>query len=214
MSSLFILSLQKMCSCPKTQRVLLGWGETCRLCGATTGAGQGCNVVTYQVRSPNRAPYSRRKRFLRLLANTYANRVSRVSKQLTDNLMLCKPRTVDDIYTFLRRSRHRWFKRYDALALLSYHILGVTVKPLSLHQQKWAEYKFRDVQWIHGRDRGTFPAYSWIIEQVLVALGRKDLLQYVHLLKCRHRRAVYTKKYGHVFRNLIARECPARAANL
>ena len=190
-----------MCPCPQSEIVLLGWGKTCRLCGATSGMGQGCNIVSYAVRSPNRAPYSRRKRFLRLLANTYASRVSKISNDLTDRLVNKNPQTVAAIYQFMRTSRDRCCKRYDAIALLAFHIIGVRVTPLTLQQQKWAEYKFRDIQWIHGREHGTFPAYSWVIEQVLICLGRADLLEFVHLLKCRHRRAVYSKRYGHVFNN-------------
>ena len=189
-----------MCSCPETARVLLSWGaHSCRFCGRTTTFGT-VNVVNYAVRCPNRAPYSRRKRFLRLLANTFASRVSRIGPGLVDALCQKKCQSVQDIYRFIRLSKNRSFKRYDALAHLAYPLIGAKIRPLSFQEQKWAEYTFREIQWLHGRTRGgTFPAYSWILEKVLYALNREDLTPYVHLLKCKRRRAVYQSTYGHVF---------------
>ena len=201
-----------MCTCPENERINLGWIWTCRLCGKTHGLGLS-NLVQYAVQCPARAPYSRRKRFLRLLANTYGHRVPRVSEQLTDELCARDITSTAGIYAFMRMSRFRFAKRYDALALLSFHMTGARAMPLSLRQLQWAEYKFRDIQTIHSRTRGTFPAYSWVIEQVLLCTGRMDLLQYVHLLKCRQRRAVYEDRYGKVFTGQFVLEPRATLAS-
>ena len=161
-----------MCKCPQAARVQLSWGHSsCRNCGCTKATGAG-NIVNYAVRCPNRAPYSRRKRFMRLLANTFGSRVSRISAPLVNALVQVKPTSVDDIYKFIRVSKNRAFKRYDALAYLAYHLAGAKIKPLTLQQQKWAEYIFREIQWLYGRKPGsTFPAYSWVLEQVLLHLA-------------------------------------------
>ena len=205
---------KRMCTCPETARVLLSWGmSSCRYCGCTYTASIG-NVVNYAVPCPNRAPYSRRKRFMRLLANTFASRVSKIGPELINALITADPKSTMDIYHFIRMAKNRIFKRYDAIGYLSYHLVGTKIKPLSLTQQKWAEYIFREIQWLHGRNRGTFPAYSWILEQVLCTLGRSDLLPYVHLLKCKRRRAVYHATYGHVFKGPCEPESRATIASL
>ena len=202
-----------MCTCPASARVLLSWGmASCRFCGCTYPASAG-NIVNYAVCCPNRAPYSRRKRFMRLLANTFASRVSKMGPELINALIIAAPKNTTEIYQFIRTSRNRSFKRYDAIGHLTYHLIGIKIKPLSFQQQKWAEYTFREIQWLHGRNRGTFPAYSWILEQVLRTLGRDDLIPYVHLLKCKRRRAVYNETYGHVFKGRPGPECQAKAAS-
>ena len=202
-----------MCTCPESARVNLGWIWTCRLCGKTHGMSRS-TLVQYCTQSCTRAPYSRRKRFLRLLANTYGHRVPRVSAQLTDELHNHNITDTPRIYKFMRASKRRFAKRYDALALLTTHVSGTRPMPLSLRQLQWAGYKFRDIQTIHSSARGTFPAYSWIIEKVLECCGRSDLLQYVHKLKCRQRRAVYEHRYGGVFKDQYVREPRATPASL
>ena len=113
----------------------------------------------------------------------------------------------------MRTNKHRFAKRYDALALLSFHATGVRPPPLTLRQQQWGEYKFRDIMSIHSRVGGTFPAYSWIIERVLLGSERSDLLQFVHQLKCKHRRAVYEDRYGKVFTGQFVLEPRATLAS-
>lgn len=188
------------CPCPPACAIDLGWGmQTCRRCG-TSKAVQLQNVVNYAVPSPNRAPYSRRKRFVRLLSNTFSARVSRLHKPFLDALTASRPRSVDGIYGFIRASKDRAFKRYDAICLLAFHLLDKKSVPLTLSQLRWAEFAFREIEHRHGRIKGTFPAYSWICERCLQELGRSDLCQFVHKLKCKKRRLVYERLYGDLLR--------------
>ena len=191
------------CDCPATDLIDLGWGmATCRRCGVSTRM-QLNNVVNYPVPCPSRAPYSRRKRFMRLLGNSYGTRVSKLHQPIIDALYAAKPKTLAHIYDFIRTSTVRSHKRYDALAFFAIHVLDETVKPLTLAQLRWAEYTFREIQHKHGRLRGTFPAYSWVCERCLLALGRQDLCRFVHKLKCKKRREVYASLYG----SLITAPC-------
>ena len=202
-----------MCSCPPAALIDHRWGlATCRICGiARTAPIQ--NIVRYCPPCSNRAPYSRRKRFLRLLSNTYASRVSKVHTDLLKALMHHEPKQIQDIYQFIRTSKNAHFKRYDALGFLAWHLLGQRVEPLSPNQGKWADFVFRRVETRHVQVRGTFPAYSWIIEQVLTSLNRTDLLPYVHQLKCKRRRHVYMKTYGSLFTIPSGASIVARPAN-
>ena len=188
------------CPCPPAFALDLGWGmSTCRRCG-NSKAVQLQNVVNYAVPCPNRAPYSRRKRYIRLLSNTFGSRVSRLHEPIVEKLVASGPASVADIYEFIRNSRTRAFKRYDAVCILAANILDFKATPLTLPQLRWAEFVFRDIEIRHSRVKGTFPAYSWICERALQELGRSDLCQFVHRLKCKKRRRVYEKTYGDLIR--------------
>ena len=184
------------CDCPADSIMDLGWGMgTCRQCGVSVPM-QIQNVVNYAVPCPSRAPYSRRKRFMRLLGNAYGTRVSKLHQPIIDALYTAKPESLTDIYEFIRTSSERAHKRYDALGFFAIHILDQKVEPLSLAELRWAEFTFREIEYKHSHVRGTFPAYSWICEQCLLKLGRSDLCQFVHRLKCKKRRQVYQDVYG------------------
>ena len=174
----------------------LGWGMgTCRRCGVSKRI-QINNIVNYSLPCPSRAPYSRRKRFMRLLGNTYGARVSKLHQPIIDALFAIQPESLSDVYEFIRTSNERAHKRYDALGFFAMHILDKKIKPLSLAQLRWAEFTFREIEYRHSRVQGTFPAYSWICEQCLLQVGRADLCQFVHRLKCKKRRQVYQEVYG------------------
>ena len=189
-----------MCDCPQALAIETGWGLTiCGRCGTSVSAPIS-NVVCHPVPSPTRPPYSKHKRFAKLLANTYGNRCSKIHAELIDKLAESNIRTSQDIYNVIRKSKGQHMKRYDALARLTCHTLGTYVQPLSHHQNTWATFTFREVVSRHAFRRGTFPAYSWCIEKILIAIGRQDLLEYVHALKCKKRRHVYEETYGDLFR--------------
>ena len=137
---------------------------------------------------------------MRLLGNAYGTRVSKLHQPIVDALYSSSPKTLTDIYKFIRRSSFRSFKRYDSLAFFAINILDKKIEPLTLSELRWAKFTFREIEHKHSRVRGTFPAYSWICERALQELGRSDLCQFVHRLKCKKRRRVYEKTYGDLIR--------------
>ena len=194
-----------MCEHPANKRIVDGGFSICVVCGTCVSTMvQFCRSArsSYE-HNPIRTPYDRRKRFVRLLANCYGNRVSRLPDSFFVYLAKRKCRTVQDVYNAIRASREKKHKRYDALGFLAIGILGVAITPLCERISKWADLCFVHVQERHRRLGGTFPCYSWLIEQVLTRSGRTDLLPYINLLKCKRRRFVYTQNYGSIFADYI-----------
>ena len=146
-----------------------------------------------------RAPYCRRKRFDRILANSYGHRVPRVCAGLVDLILKSNCETTKDILAVMKNSRVRAFKRYDSLALLTRQLTDARPLPLSVREHRWCVCRFREVERRYVNLRGTFPAYAFIVELCLKSLGRSDLLVYVNLLRCRRRRVLYGRQYGAIF---------------
>ena len=199
-----------MCGCPRGAVIETGWGlNICSQCGVTVGVPISL-LVNYAVPCSGRPPYSKHKRFAKLLCHSYGHRVSRIHPSLIEKLNKTVISSAVDIYNLIRASKGTKMKRYDAIASLCIYKLGSTITPLNHNQNMWASHIFRDVVSLHARNRGTFPAYSWCIEKCLIALGREDLLRYVHRLKCKKRRTVYEHVYGHLFKTPCGvRESPS-----
>jgi hypothetical protein len=152
-------------------------------------------------RMPSRPPYSRKKRFLKLLHNVWADRLPRMKGRFVKALIASNPKSVTQILCFIKTSRDREFKRYDCLSRLSYEILDHTITPLTPHQVRFCEGVFQRIEIKHRLLRKTFPAYSFIIEMCLrhKFVARLDLVRYLHLLKCNKRRATYMRDYESCF---------------
>jgi hypothetical protein len=152
-------------------------------------------------RMPTRPPYSRRKRFLKLLHNVWADRLPRMKNAFVQAIVASKPSSVGQILTFIKSSKDRDFKRYDCLSRLSYEILNHRIPPLTTTQIKFCEGVFQRIEVKHRWLRKTFPAYSFIIEMCLRHrfVARLDLIEYLHLLKCPKRRAMYMREYSECF---------------
>ena len=189
------------CACPPAARVPDMGMFVCTLCGQ---AHRRVIVRTFnrEHHEPGRQPYSRAKRFSRLLANVWGDRVSCLPRGLIELLDIRKVRTVDDILHTIRTTSVRKFKRYDALAYLSREILGNTLTPLDHGQIVRAAHIFRQVERRHLQIGGCFPAYSWVIEKFLNEIGRSDLILYLHVLKCRKRRELYELMYFPLIKSL------------
>jgi hypothetical protein len=152
-------------------------------------------------RMPTRPPYSRKKRFLKLLHNVWADRLPRMKNNFVEALVASKPKSVGQILGFIKASKEREYKRYDCLSRLSYEILKHTIDPLTHHQIRFCEGVFQRIEVKHRLLRKTFPAYSFIIEMCLrhKFIARLDLVGYLHLLKCPKRRTTYMRDYNECF---------------
>ena len=87
-----------------------------------------------------------------------------------------------------------------ACAFICINALHHTLPPLTPQQSAYCMGRFALVERVHRVFRGSFPAYSWIAEQLLLVINRKDLVPYLHRLKCKRRRKTYQNRYGDVLR--------------
>ena len=151
---------------------------------------------------PTRVPYSRLKRFQRVFANVFGLRIAKVDDNLLKDLSTVgqELKTPSCLFKLIKGFTCRSYKRYDAVSLFSVLFLGHTIKPVSDSERVVSVARFRDVESSHEYQGGTFPAYSWLIEKILILLGRHELIQYVHCLKCPKRRRLYEQQYGMLFK--------------
>ena len=155
---------------------------------------------------PSRPPYCKKKRFVRLLHNVWASRTSCCKDVFMKALDQFRPQSPESIFSFIRSSKERDFKRYDCIATLSTQFIpGHTIRPLDSTEIVWATACFTRVERVHHRLQGVFPAYGFLIEMVLrnARPPRLDLLRYVHTLKCKKRRSLYTLNYEPIFKRPV-----------
>ena len=188
-------------SCCDWPRITQDMGfYVCMSCGTQQTRSVFIKPSTYG-RCPSRPPYSRKKRFLKLLHNVWACRLPRMKEAFIRTLVDSKPESSDHIMSFIRGTKNRSFKRYDCIAKLSQKLLNHEIESLSQHQICFCVGVFQKIEERHRQVRGVFPAYSFIIEYCLLHpfVNRPDLVGYLHLLKCPRRRAMYKRVYGICF---------------
>ena len=144
----------------------------------------------------SRLRYNRARRFSRIIANTYGHRVPVLDAKLYPYLMPCTD--IKSVFRVIRSLEARWAKRYDAVAWIYVNIIGGTIKPLSASNYAWCIGQFKKLEILHRYHTGSFPAYSWICEELFRQIGRTDLLVFLHKLKCRKRRRTYDELYHSV----------------
>ena len=130
--------------------------------------------------------------------------VSKIHAPLVQYLVQKNCDSVRSIVHAIKISKDRRHKRYDAIAYLARELIGLKSVPLTLHDQTRCKFIFRGIMDVYARERGKFPAYAWIIEKCLLMLGRPDLIQFLHCLKCPSRRRYYETVYGPVFSQCAA----------
>ena len=195
-----------MCDCTRGYPVDTSMGvRVCCHCGIAL---PGNIYIQPHVSSccPSRPPYCKKKRFVRLLHNVWASRTSCCKDGFMKALDDFAPESPESIFGFIRASKERTFKRYDCIATLSTQFIpGHTIQPLVSTEVVWATACFTQVQRLHHRLQGVFPAYGFLIELVLANARppRRDLLRYVHTLKCKKRRTLYTERYGFIFKRPV-----------
>ena len=189
------------CTCPVQLALVQSWGVTiCMGCGISHRSPIQMIPPAYDsIGPPVRAPYSRAKRFARILSNAFGQRTPKVHSDLIKSIEACECRSPEDIYRLIRRAKPRNHKRYDSLAYLSFNLTDTPIRPLTQGEFGWCIKQFQLVLERFIKVRGTFPAYSYIVERCLLALRRDDLLRFVHKLKCKRRRRVYSGAYGDIF---------------
>ena len=130
---IFSKVLTKM-SCCDSRQITCDMGfYVCMSCGTQQTRPVFVKPSTYG-RIPSRPPYSRKKRFLKLLYNVWACRLPHMKESFIRSLIETKPKTSNHIMSFIRGTNNRLFKRYDCLAKLSQQLLGHEIESLNRHQ--------------------------------------------------------------------------------
>jgi hypothetical protein len=154
-------------------------------------------------RAPARPPYSRKKRFQKLLFNVWSARLPSMKDAFVEYIQKSEPHTPRQIVELIRTSKNRSFKRYDCVSRLSREFLLHRIEPLTPCQIQECMGIFERVEITHRRVGGVFPAYSFLIEMALQQMNRMDLVKYLHHLKCPRRRQKYITLYGSCFHHTI-----------
>lgn len=189
-----------MCCCAHPQVVAELGFYVCVKCGVQQHRSVYIKPCVFG-RAPSRPPYSRKKRFVKLLFNTWAARLPRVSFEFMKYIYEQRPRNPTDIVHLIRDNKTRSFKRYDCLAKLSHELLKHEILPLSQEKISFCLGIFQKIEIRHRELGGVFPAYSFILEKCFEHpfVNRIDLIKYLHLLKCVRRRCRYSNDYRDCF---------------
>lgn len=183
-------------SCCERRRMVTDLGfKVCMSCGV-----QGRIIFikpSIYGRAPGRPPYSRRKRFLKLLYNVWGARLPKLANDFMKQISAEGPVSPRDIIKFMKVQKDRTFKRYDCVAKLSQQLLGHRPEPICPRKVAFCLGQFQRIEIRHCRICGVFPAYSFILEMCLQhpIVNRPDLIQYLHILKCPKRREKYRINY-------------------
>lgn len=149
--------------------------------------------------------YTRTKRFVK-----YLNRAS--MKQSMNSVpdatwrFLLKHAPYRDPAHILRTLKKAKIKRkcYDCLPLLTFHLCpGCTVPRISDDEQKRA-LDFFEVIDLAFPQKGSFMSYLYVLEFVLVSIGRADVLPFISRIQCQKRRAKYSIRLAAIIRDAIS----------
>ena len=91
-------------------------------------------------------------------------------------------------------------KCYDCLPLLTKTLCpDVTVPMLSEHDRSRALLEFRklDKAYVDGEP---FVSYLFVLEYILVLIGRGDVLPFINKIQCRKRRRAYMTRLNKIYR--------------
>ena len=146
--------------------------------------------------------YTRTKRFLKYLNRASMKQsVNSVPDDTWELLLHSAPyRSPDHILRTLKKSKLRR-KCYDCLPLLTHHLCpNVAVPSLSEGEQRSALDYFRVIDRAFP-DKGSFMSYMYVLEFVMVNIGRADMLPYISRIQCRKRRAKYGIRLAAIIRD-------------
>ena len=147
--------------------------------------------------------YTRVKRFRKYLqrAAMHQSAVSipdKTWKYLFDAAPYTCPRA---IVRRLKQARGMNMKKcYDCLPLLTKTLCpDVTVPMLSEHDRSRALLEFRklDKAYVDGEP---FVSYLFVLEYILVLIGRGDVLPFINKIQCRKRRRAYMTRLNKIYR--------------
>ena len=204
MASSFIESIKRRISCDcEGLPCLTEYGSyVCPFCGV-----ENLNFIWVDKYTPS-APlhqntYTRLKRFRKYLCRA-AMHQSAVSipdatwKYLFEGAPYTGPPA---IVRRLKRARGMGLKKcYDCLPLLTKVLCPqIDVPVLSEHDRARGLLEFRKLEKAY-REGEAFVSYLFVLEYILVLIGRRDILPYINKIQCLKRRRAYTLRLNRIYR--------------
>ena len=101
----------------------------------------------------------------------------------------------------LKRARGMGLKKcYDCLPLLTKVLCPqIDVPVLSEHDRARGLLEFRKLEKAY-REGEAFVSYLFVLEYILVLIGRRDILPYINKIQCLKRRRAYTLRLNRIYR--------------
>ena len=179
--------------------------EVCTSCGAEKQVFD-CTTVQYvyprnhEICYRKKQPYARSKRFAKYLARAGREQnLSSIPNETWSYLMKHGPyHGPADILFVLKRSSLKT-KCYDSLPLLTKQLCSCSVPLLTNMESLRAmdEFNYIESQFPRG---AKFVSYLYLLEYILVLIGRSDILPFLNRIQCTKRRRIYDERitsYAH-----------------
>ena len=151
------------------------------------------------------AVYTRRKRFQK-----YLNRAS--MKQSANSvpdatwkylLQFAPYRGPEHIMRTLKKAKLKR-KCYDCLPLLTFHMCPTVSVPRLTDVDYHRALQYFNVIDHAFPDKGSFMSYLYVLEFVLIQIGRKDVLPFISRIQCKARRAKYATRLAAIIRDALS----------
>ena len=195
---------QKRCH-PDNYMIDTGYGScVCMECGIEHIGGPFCldAKFTYprghEITVRRKQPYTRTKRFRKYLMRACMSQgISSIPDATWAYLELHRPYSGPrEILFWLKRSKLS-NKCYDSLPIMTKHMCPHLSVPTLQHMDaEAASAVFRDIE--SGFPRGSkFVSYLYLLEHVLLRIGRSDMLPFLNRIQCPRRRREYEERIRH-----------------
>ena len=195
-------SPEEDCGHPVQMRYESGYGTVvCMYCGIESPGGSLCVDASYmyprgyEITVSRKQPYTRAKRFRKYLMRACMSQgLSSVPdstwKYLQDHGPYSGPR---DILLRLKRSKLN-NKCYDSLPIMTKYMCPHMRVPTMLHSEaRLAEEVFAEIETRFPKN-AKFVSYLYLLEHVLIRIGRKDMLPFLNRIQCPKRRRQYEER--------------------
>ena len=149
--------------------------------------------------------YTRTKRFVKYLNRASMKQsVNSVPDDTWEYLLQRAPyKSPGHILRTLKKAKLKR-KCYDCLPLLTHHLCpDVSVPRLSEREQRRALEYFDIIDQAFPHT-GSFMSYLYVLEFILIQVGRQDVLPYISRIQCQKRRAKYGTRLAAIIRDAIS----------
>ena len=149
--------------------------------------------------------YTRKKRFRKYLQRVSRTQVmtsipNKTWKYLLEHRPYHGPK---DILATLKKAPLQR-KCYDSLPMMTHHLCpNVFVPTLTRKEKEKGLYMFDIIDQSYPK-KGSFISYVYILEFILIRLGRSDMLPFVSRIQCPKRRTDYANQLDDIFKKLIS----------
>lgn len=194
----YIHEPKPICQC-KTMLVQGGFGNICVSCGVVDlteplRLDENAYPRGYYVSFKKAQPYTRIKRFKKYLMKACMSQSLRSIPDATWRYLYKRQpySGPSEILFTLKRSKLKQ-KCYDSLPLMTRHLCECEVPILSMSNVKEALHVFSKIDKSFPK-KERFISYLFLLEYILEAINRVDMLPYINRIQCPRRRQEYVER--------------------